>query len=74
MVTPPIYDSTLIGGPRLHDPGLLAPSLGLDFLQWEVFPLLHHFLPFLIPFSLVIDEVSLGDLGRGKGGKLWLAL
>ena len=72
LVTPPVCNSTLIGGPRLHDPGLLAPFLGLSFLRWEVSPLFHHFLPFLIPFSLFIGGVNLGDLGGGKGGRLKL--
>ena len=72
LVTLPIYDRNLTREPRLHDPGLLAPSLGLGFLRWEVSPLLHPLFPLLIPFSLFISEVNLGDLGKGKGGKLRL--
>ena len=69
MATLLVYDSTLTGGPRLHDPSLLAPSLGLRFPRWKVSLLLYHFLPLPIPFSLFIDRVNLGDLGEGKAGR-----
>ena len=72
LVTPHVYNSTLTKRSCLHDPDLLGPSLGLGFLRWEVSPRLHHFIPLWIPFSLFISKVSLGDLGRGKGGRLWL--
>ena len=72
LVTPPVYDNNLIGGPYLHDLGLLAPFLDLSFLGWGVSLLLHNLLSLLILLSLFINRVKLGDLCRRQVGRLWL--
>lgn len=69
VLAPPL---SLIGWLCLQAPGLLRPSQGLILQGGMSFSRLHHLFTFLIPFLVVVGEISSGGWWRWWGRKLCL--
>ena len=69
-ITPPLHDGFFTRGPCLHCPSYFDPFLGLGFFGGKTISFFHHLLTLLVLFPLLICEAKLGNLGKGRGGRL----